>query len=253
MPSLNINFQCRFCQLAISEARWKAQGFCESLACRQQYNHSIGTQVTRKNELQRDVLEAELRVRAAAELEVAEEELYIVQVPYNSHSTTALGYEVIEAFQAHLQALVESYEGETEAEHVSEYEPPTGIEHLDEVLTAACTGCRGHCCLNGREYHAFIDHSTIARILELEPEIGVDGIVEFYSALIPAVAVQNGCIFQSDEGCVLPSSYRADICNDYFCEGLRQLIDEHEREEPEHAILAIWDDECLINTVNLTC
>ena len=53
-----------------------------------------------------------------------------------------------------------------------------------------------------------------------------------YLGRIPRTAYRDSCIFHGKKGCTLDRSMRSDVCNSYFCGGLRAYIDSGVPPEP---------------------
>lgn len=94
--------------------------------------------------------------------------------------------------------------------------------------------CRGACCkMRGRENHAFIQRSTLIRVLKNSeisienPDVSIENIVSTYLSHIPEKATINSCVYHGALGCVLPEYLRADICSDFFCSALSEHINKH--------------------------
>ncbi|WP_319410078.1 hypothetical protein [uncultured Desulfosarcina sp.] len=98
------------------------------------------------------------------------------------------------------------------------------------VASRVCGVCRGTCCHLGKE-HAFLDAAAIGRFAARCGIADPLDIVHAYTAYLPQISVKDACVYQSEQGCTLPRWMRADICNTYRCQGLKQaerLIRNHE-------------------------
>ena len=80
----------------------------------------------------------------------------------------------------------------------------------------ACTLCKGGCCTTGEE-HAYISALEIRRMLDADPTLTPERILETYLALVPDQGVADSCINQGATGCTLPREWRSDVCNGFFC------------------------------------
>jgi hypothetical protein len=99
------------------------------------------------------------------------------------------------------------------------------------VARTACSLRKGWCCRNGAD-DAFLDDRTLARSRIANPEISDDAIMRLYLARVPEAAYQDSCIFHGKRGCTLDRSMRADVCNTYFCGGLRAYMKGSTQPEP---------------------
>ena len=91
--------------------------------------------------------------------------------------------------------------------------------------------CGGWCCWNGGD-EAFLDDRTLARLRLTNPKITEQAIELIYLARVPEAVYQDSCIFHGKRGCTLDRSMRADICNTYFCGGLRAYMKSRTDPEP---------------------
>lgn len=91
------------------------------------------------------------------------------------------------------------------------------------VAHAACTLCRGYCCRGGGE-RAYLDERDFARVRRTLPELSASALVHAYLHRVPEKAHAGSCIFHGRHGCTLPRTLRSDVCNSYFCAGLRDFL-----------------------------
>lgn len=91
----------------------------------------------------------------------------------------------------------------------------------NRMASLVCAVCRGTCCHMGKT-EAFLDRGAIHRVVALTGICDPLEIVYAYFARLPEIAVAEGCVYQTAQGCTLPRWMRADICNAYRCQGLRQ-------------------------------
>lgn len=83
-----------------------------------------------------------------------------------------------------------------------------------------CAFCSGRCCALGAHRHAFIDRALLQRHAETATGGDVAAAALDYAARVPRLHARGGCLYQGHEGCVLPRTMRADLCNTYRCEPL---------------------------------
>ena len=98
--------------------------------------------------------------------------------------------------------------------------------------TAACIACQGHCCVLGLAANAFLRVETIDHVRRHHPDLTPDQIVERYAQKIPDRSVRDACAFQGQMGCTLDRTWRADMCNNFQCNGKRQALDRAEGDAP---------------------
>jgi hypothetical protein len=98
---------------------------------------------------------------------------------------------------------------------------PTGF--AARVVRAGCATCQGFCCKGGGE-HAYIDERTMARVRRDRPELDARAVIRCYVAAVAPRAYQGSCLFHGRTGCTLPRGLRAELCNSYYCSGLRDFL-----------------------------
>ena len=98
---------------------------------------------------------------------------------------------------------------------------PTGFTAM--VLEAGCATCQGHCCKGGGE-HAYIDERTMARVRRDNPEHDARAIIRLYLDRVAPLSWAGSCLFHGPDGCTLGRSLRAELCNAFYCNGLRDFL-----------------------------
>ena len=91
------------------------------------------------------------------------------------------------------------------------------------VLLEGCIQCQGHCCKGGGE-HAYIDSRTMARVRRDNPGLDARAIIQLFMTRIAPVSYRLSCLFHGPAGCVLGRQLRAELCNAYYCNGLRDFL-----------------------------
>jgi hypothetical protein len=154
-----------------------------------------------------------------------------VMVPRSDKRLVPLTPERIERFGKHMrEALLDLGKARRLARLAAPVTPePAGFPVV--VARAACSLCKGWCCRNGGD-EAFLDDRTLARLRLANPEITDQAIMRLYLARVPEAVYQDSCIFHGKRGCTLDRSMRANICNTYFCGGLRAYMRGHANPEP---------------------
>lgn len=235
---------CTYCQAGLPSHTPPNINHCRALACQQAWQRENLSQIQRQEKEQRAQLNyrvEQFRALQSQELRTPTHEVVMVEVPYNDNTVVKQTDERRENFLQHLTHLISTLsEVETEDTHCAQVETPLA-PHLGEALAQSCATCRGFCCLQGEHYHAFIQRSTLLRVMENEPELTTDNIVDHYASYIPDEAMQAGCVYQTETGCCLPSEYRANICHEFFCDGLRQYVSENSRKTPEYTVIIATD------------
>jgi hypothetical protein len=115
------------------------------------------------------------------------------------------------------------------AEASADVPEPDGFVRV--VARAACALCKGVCCSHGGD-HGYIDIGALTRYRLLHSWLSAEEVVMRYVDRIPHAAYRDSCIFHGKKGCTLDRSMRSDVCNSYFCSGLRAYIDSGAPPEP---------------------
>ena len=102
------------------------------------------------------------------------------------------------------------------------------------VAAAGCAHCQGFCCKGGGE-QAYIDDRTMARVRSERPELDARAVIRLYAESVPAAAYRHSCIFHGEKGCTLDRSLRAELCNSYYCTGLRDFL--NRKQTPRAAVV----------------
>jgi hypothetical protein len=91
------------------------------------------------------------------------------------------------------------------------------------VLRAGCATCQGHCCKGGGD-HAYIDERTMARVRRDNPDLDASAIIGHYLARVAPLSYRGSCLFHGPDGCTLGRGLRAELCNQFYCDGLRNFL-----------------------------
>ena len=97
----------------------------------------------------------------------------------------------------------------------------SGIGPPAVLAAAVCAVCGGACCHRAGD-HAFLDIAAIGRFMASSRETELSNIASTYAAHLPERSFTGSCVYHTFDGCALPRSLRADICNAYRCSGLKQ-------------------------------
>ena len=89
------------------------------------------------------------------------------------------------------------------------------------LAAAVCAVCAGACCHRAGD-HAFLDTAAIERFMAVNPKMAPANIASTYAAYLPVRSFAGSCVYHRLDGCALPKTLRADICNAYRCSGLKQ-------------------------------
>lgn len=88
-----------------------------------------------------------------------------------------------------------------------------------------CALCRGRCCRFGLHGKAFLEAHQLRAWLAQQPDATWGDAVEHYLGLIAPEHLHSSCLFHAPTGCTLPRERRSDVCNQFACDPLEQLLD----------------------------
>lgn len=147
--------------------------------------------------------------------------------------------------QAHIDFLYDLC-AKTAAAHNGDSRIPDDMELADleppeHMASQVCAVCRGTCCHLGK-LEAFLDEAAICRFIAISGICDPLEIVYAYFARLPDIAVTDACVYQSVGGCSLPRWMRADICNAYRCQGLRQAEEMIHRDNRQRLCVVVRRD-----------
>lgn len=212
---------CRFCgqKLDVHHVR---RGFCRESACVAKHRAIWSRKRYEERERTRTRLVKELNEGAEAWRDQAaqsvgfppQQTLPLVLVYGTSSPCVPVEEKRRQALAQHLAQLVEKADSD-----VSTDEPVPSAAPRKSPLPSACALCRGRCCDQGADT-GFIDVDLLRRQVERNPEQTLHEVVTDYLQRVPDEVIAGSCIFHTQNGCVLPSEMRADICNTFICEGL---------------------------------
>ena len=93
-------------------------------------------------------------------------------------------------------------------------------------------------------HHAYIEVNTILRYMQQTGITDAHQIAEKYLTYLVSHTLQDGCTFQHAAGCVLPRDMRSDTCNNFYCDGLRNLQEgQPTADEPRAFFVPMVDGE----------
>jgi len=199
---------CTVCGQQLSFHQQWAGDICDDWRCR-------WTRLDREMEAHRQ--------EAARALGEREPELYrALVVPHHPGSIDVLP---AKRRADHLKFLNELVMKVTQGEACDEepgIEPgESGIGPPAALAAAVCAVCGGACCHRAGD-HAFLDTAAIDRFMAVNSKMAPANIASTYAAYLPVRSFAGSCVYHTSDGCALPRSLRADICNNYRCSGLKQ-------------------------------
>lgn len=127
------------------------------------------------------------------------------------------------AFRRHLVQSLRDLRVARRPERLVQKTSPEPVGFAAEVLRAGCATCQGHCCMGGGD-HAYIDERTMARVRRDNPQLDARAVMGLYLARLAPRSYAGSCLFHGREGCTLGRALRAELCNAYYCNGLRDFL-----------------------------
>jgi hypothetical protein len=146
-----------------------------------------------------------------------------VSVPLNQRALVPMPPERMRRIREH---LVRSLRAMRTMKHPESGASPLRPEpggFVGSVARSACGLCGGFCCKGGGE-HAYLDERDMARVRQARPELEARAVIRLYMDRVPAEGFAGSCVFHGAQGCTLDRALRSDVCNSYFCNGLRDFV-----------------------------
>jgi hypothetical protein len=146
-----------------------------------------------------------------------------VTVPLLEETLEAPPRDRVRAFKAHLIQSLRALRATRRPDKLIQRSTPRPTGFTATVLAAGCATCRGHCCKGGGE-HAYIDERTMARVRRDNPEHDASAIIRMYLNRLAPLSYRGSCLFHGPDGCTLDQPLRAELCNAFYCNGLRDFM-----------------------------
>jgi hypothetical protein len=140
-----------------------------------------------------------------------------------------------ERYRAHLREIIAEAIHLAPMAAVATAGPASAPSNLAGNL---CAMCGGGCCSRGGE-KAYLSGQTMRRVMEAQPGVSGDDILEAYMARVPVHARTGSCINHTAHGCSLPKEMRSDVCNRFSCESLARLQAAQRGPEAVQAVLIV--------------
>jgi hypothetical protein len=147
----------------------------------------------------------------------------IVTVPLLSDTLEPPPPARVRAFKRHLIQALRDLRIAKRPDRLMQRTTPEPSGFTAAVLQAGCATCRGHCCKGGGD-HAYIDARTMARVRRDNPDLDARAIIGLFLARLAPVSWRASCLFHGAEGCTLGRGLRAELCNAYYCNGLKAFL-----------------------------
>ncbi|MCQ8104765.1 hypothetical protein NP590_11665 [Methylomonas sp. SURF-2] len=196
----------------------RIRGLCDNPECRRK---DVGFQQERRRGTTMELIRHRLPASWPANAAVA-------VLPRNSRQLVPIDVTRVEALRQHLERIVIEAEALPDAECESKETSATthGVEPQQAempALAAACGLCAGHCCATGGD-SAWLEPTTIRRLQRQLPPLAAPRIIGHYLDYVPETGYQDSCIYHAENGCRLPRQLRSNVCNQYLCKGLAEIV-----------------------------
>lgn len=146
-----------------------------------------------------------------------------IDVPGQREPLAPVGPDRVRAFKRHLLGAMRDLAKARRPERLIQKRSPEPQGLGARVVAAGCAHCAGSCCMAGGT-HAFIDERTLARVRQERPGMDVRAVMRAYVGAIGREAVSGSCVFHGPVGCTLERGLRAELCNSYHCNALRDFL-----------------------------
>lgn len=117
---------------------------------------------------------------------------------------------------------------------------------LKEISDQFCMLCKGGCCARGQE-HGYISASHIRRLLDADPYLTADQLLDAYLSRLGESSTANACINQGPTGCVLPRELRSSTCNQFYCASIKKYQAKVESGDDISTVAVIQREQSLWN------
>jgi hypothetical protein len=218
---------CRVCGAPLSVHQAARGATCDDPSCRRRrlLEHEAERRRLREQALRRELDALRSRVAAGRGLPTPGS-LALALLPANWRPTAPVSRHRLRRLRQHLEReLAEATRaGDPEGAGAAPDVPTAPDQPPDRTLAAGCAVCRGFCCTTGEE-HAHLKAADLRGRLAERPELGAEALLAAYLAHVPARGYRRSCIYHAPGGCALPRALRSDVCNQFLCNGLRDLRD----------------------------
>jgi len=149
----------------------------------------------------------------------------VVTVPLLDETPEPPPRDRIRVLKRHLIDALRTLRGARHPHRLIQKTSPVPEGFTATVLEAACATCQGFCCKGGGD-HAYIDERTMARVRRDHPGHDTRAIINLYLDRVAPSSYRGSCLFHGAEGCTLDRRLRAELCNAYYCNGLRVFLNQ---------------------------
>jgi hypothetical protein len=224
------NKLCRICGRPLSDQDW-ASGTCAAPDCRRaalaRQAHEDHEQRVRQEQKLREQAQ-KLRDHVMNRFGIREPKSFLLAViPAAVHRVTRLPAQRRREFRDHLQSLIDRAASLPVPPTVDQESVTESALIQDARLQAAsgnaCACCQGSCCRGGAYTHAYLGVETLQRYMATHPNQSPRQILAAYLRHMGDETCEGSCVYHRTDGCSLPRDMRANICNEFYCGGLREF------------------------------
>jgi hypothetical protein len=221
---------CLYCGSIVTAQQVLHPGHCGAQSC--MTSHIVKGAKARDAQRSQDYTERQddAHVKSGAPLTRAAEALgrdldsmMVAVVPFQNEPTEPLSDAQRRQFQTHIQSVVdEAFNTDPDPVAMMDYAPRTDDE--PPIVAAGCAACQGYCCKRGGgDNHAFLTRQTVHYMRVNDPDLVPEEVVAHYLEALPDVSVRGACVFQGPQGCALERTWRAAICNAFYCHDIHAM------------------------------
>lgn len=224
VPSL-----CHICGNELIEPTRRLVGICGSTACVHAWARQMQVfrraEKLKQNQRRHNVAVVYMDQELARHGIAGHEKILPLVVPANLRRIVNLPERRKRAFRDHLtKSLSQAAALRACSSGRASGDNPTAKSSIevDPLMVRGCATCRGRCCNNARE-HAYQDVANLVAYMHRHPDRRPRHVLKDYLDRLPNKAYEDSCFYHTETGCVLPREMRAAICNQFYCEELRDV------------------------------
>lgn len=219
----DLHSKCLVCKAALQSAQ-RLSGLCGRPECQRKHLLNEAREALRYwNETIRKRF-LELRAQTAVAAGVDQPERYpLAIIPSFANGLVPLTEKRRQAFRENITKVIHDA-WEMQADDLL---PPqiTPRAEVQRFFGSACALCRGYCCRLAGD-HAFFRPETVYRFRQAHPDMSQEEVIEAYMLHLRDQSLENSCVYHGEHGCILPRDMRPGICNEFYCEGLWNVMGE---------------------------
>lgn len=147
----------------------------------------------------------------------------VVRVPFQRTRLVRPAAARVRALKRHLIEAMRDLREVRRPDRLIQPRTPAPEGFAAAVVRAGCGLCAGFCCRGGGT-HAYLDERTMARVRAEHPDADAQAVLRLYTDAVAPEGFEGSCLFHGPHGCTLPPPLRSELCNSYYCNGLRDYL-----------------------------